>query len=287
MGILQRRSEPPASDRPSNGPNSSELGNTFADRFYGARDEGERLHGTVVAWLNANPPDGGSPGSSHPDPRHPGSWSWTRMVTAAATDYFGIGIDYATNESAEYADQCLPPLPRRKLRRAWVVVPPHHPRVPARPVLEVRREESNDWEVYLETYFQIAMVLCYLTENPDVLDPTAHAGYFVGSTDSHATTRMHQFAIAFLKDPLKPDYCHPSWNCQCNRTRAAYDSAPPEHARPTDALMRQEIGRQLWPQREKIIPIRGTPHTPVEPSPGRGTVWTNPNLGGGGRTTAS
>lgn len=295
MGILQHIS---GTLRPSGPPQSmftqrEALVNPFEDpnddfprRWYSAREAGEVLRMWANQWLNTHIPEGQRPGGAYPDPRLNNYWSYDKTLYAAAWG-MAVGYEVVNHQVATIAQESLPTLPGNRVRRAWLDLDPEaDPHL----LLRVPSPIPPHTDVIMDTHFQAACVLAYIYENYQRLTSlTATAGLYIPDSNPMDVSAYHQFAIALLN--LEPD-CKPDWRCQCNGTRARFNAPPPEHSQPTDQLLRDDVRDSLI-RHEKIIPgkvppVRGPTRSNLTFPPGRGTVWTNPNLGGGsGRTTAS
>lgn len=211
----------------------------FADLWYGSRASGEILRRETLRWLSLHQP---RPGGTNPDPRIPADkvpFSARAIVTVAASQILGVTIwPIPEPDAATAADNLLlsPDAPRPL---CWIVSNPHG----SAPALAIRHNTHQQARLL----FDMACALGYINKEMQRLaDPDAPGGIILLPTDTAVETALHQFAIALLGLPQE---CPAEWPCACNALRARYNTAPPSHEQPSEALSLGELRamRARWP----------------------------------------
>lgn len=257
----------------------------FAHLWYEARNQGERMRASAVAWLYAHQ---AQPGGPYPDPREPASFSEHAILTTAARQ-LGLAIHQRTHTTQPPGGES------RGHAAAWMGVDSGvgsgQASAASERVSEGGRAREDDWGegaptvmptagwiagepwVWLATYpaqsrrppsievavtsisvpqrrinFEVACMLGYVSkDHARLLSPDAPTGISLMPYSPTALAIMHQFAIALLC--LRPE-CPEEWPCQCNAIRARFNAPPPSHDQPTETLTLAELADEQDRQRK-------------------------------------
>ena len=219
----------------------------YASLWYAARDAGEAVRARALAQLYAHRPN---PGGPYPDPREPAAFSERAILTTAARQ-LGLNVWQRPTPSAPLAQQGIGVSGVAGVSGAtgatgatepivWLITfPVSDDGQPIPPTLALHEFTPAVTEPFL--LFEMACMLGFITKHQHaLLDPNAPPGVTLMPHNPGLASLLHQFAIALLcLDPL----CPQDWTCHCNRLRAQYNAAPPDHDQPTDTLTLADLQR--------------------------------------------
>lgn len=254
----------------------------FAHLWYEARNQGERMRASAVAWLYAHQ---AQPGGPYPDPREPATFSelsilnvaahqlgltihqrthttHTTQPTASSGSASSTGFTGATGFTGFTEDAAsMAPEDGRTSTDPWLDGAPTAGWIAGEPWVwlatypaQSRRPPSIEVAVTSPAVpprrinFEVACMLGYISkDHARLLGPDAPTGISLMPNSPSALAIMHQFTIALLCLQLE---CPEEWPCQCNAIRSRFNAPPPSHDQPTETLTLAELADEQERQRK-------------------------------------